>query len=376
MKIHIDGIIYSLQKTGGISRYFNECLSRISRTDSNDINIILYKNYIGAPPHNGNIKFDYITKLPPPKIRPSRIFKPLVNSLNNYIANNYWKKINSGIFHSTYYTTYEKLKIPQVTTFYDMVHEKFPEYFGPVEKSNFVKRKKECAKNSSSIICISQNTKKDLMEIHSIDPKKIHVVYLGYNPLFKKIDEEKIKDNFLKTNNIKNPFILYVGSRAHYKNFKRFLEAINILDNKNIYLITAGGGEFQKDEKDLIKKLKMEKRVINFGFPNDEELNILYNCAAVFVYPSLYEGFGIPILEAMACGTPVAASDIPCFSEVGGKALIYFNPYNSNDIAKKIKQAIDEGNNSWRVKLGLERVKNFSWEKTAEETLKIYKLYE
>lgn len=376
MKIYIDGIIYSLQKTRGISRYFNECINNILKLDAkNEINILLYKNIKGNPPKSKNIKYNFNKKIPIPK--PKRIFGYIIKPINNYIKNKYWKKFKKGIFHSTYFTTYKNLKIPQVLTVYDMIHEKFPNYFNNKNTVDFIKQKEKCINHASAIICISESVKNDILYYYnSINKDKLFVIYLGVNYNFKKILNKNLKDNFLKENDITKPFLLYVGDRGLYKNFSNFLDAYRLLNIPELNILTVGGGDFNENEKEKLKKLNIKNKIKHLGFIPDEKLIMLYNCAEAFIFPSFYEGFGIPILEAMACGTPVVASNVSSLPEVGGNAVLYFNPYDPNDMAKKIKQAISEGKNSERIKLGMERVKNFSWEKTAIETLKIYKLYE
>jgi glycosyltransferase involved in cell wall biosynthesis len=142
-------------------------------------------------------------------------------------------------------------------------------------------------------------------------------------------------------------------------------------------MIVVGGGKFTEEETNIIKRLNLENKIHNIGFVSDEELIMLYNCTDAFVFPTLYEGFGIPILEAMACGTPTTLSNSSSLPEIAENSALYFNPKNINDMAKKIQQTISEGRNSNRVKLGLDRVKLFSWYKTTQKTLNVYKkIYE
>ncbi len=372
MNIYIDGIIYNRQKTGGISRYFNEYFNELNKIDNDTkIEIIMDKKPIGTLPKKENVSIEKIKQLTIP--RPNRIFKPLFQLVNDYIKNRYWGKLTDGVFHSTYFTTYKNLKIPQVLTVYDMIYEKFPSFFHTKSSVEFVTQKKECIDLADAIICISENTKKDLVDYYDVDKNKIYVIYLGVSPDFKKITNKNIKEKFLNKKNIKKPYLLYVGGRDKYKNFLTFIKAYCNLNELNLDIIVVGGGKFTEKEIDLFKKLNIKNKIHNLDFVSNEELILLYNCATAFVFPSLYEGFGIPLLEAMACGTPVATSNSSSLPEVAGNSALYFNPKDINNMTEVIKQVILEGRNSNRIKLGLSRVKNFTWEKTAKETLSVYK---
>ncbi len=372
MNIYIDGIIYNLQKTGGISRYFNEYLSRLNNIEvDTKINILIDKDLIGELPKEENITIKKVRQLTPP--RPNRIFKPLFQPINNYLKNRYWEKLTTGVFHSTYFTTYESLKIPQVLTVHDMIYEKFPVFFHTKLSLEFVKQKKKCIDSADAIICVSENTKKDLIDYYNVNENRISIIYLGVSHDFKKITDKKIKEDFLDKKNIIKPYLLYVGARDKYKNFLGFIKSYNNLNEFNLDVIVVGGGKFTEKEINLFKTNNIENKIHNFGFVSNRELISLYNCAKAFVFPSLYEGFGIPLLEAMACGTPIATSNSSSLPEVAGDSALYFDPKDTENMTKVIAQVILEGRNSNRIKLGLNRVKNFTWSKTAEETLRVYK---
>lgn len=369
MNIFIDGIIYNLQKRGGISRYFTECLNRISNNSNIKIKLWLGNNLQGKLPQGKNIEIIYKNNIP--ILRPNKIFKPLINPINIYKENKYWGNCKNGIFHSTYFSTYKTIKIPQILTIHDMTYEKLPLFFNKRIDKDFIIKKKKCIDAADAIICVSENTKKDVIELYNIDANKIYVVYLGVSEEFKKTIDEK-KNNDIK---IRMPFLLYVGSRVHYKNFTNFIKAYHLLNASELKIITVGGGPYDPQEIELFKNLNISHKIINLGFISDKKLNVLYNSALCFVSPSFYEGFGITLLEAMACGTPITASNTSSLPEVAGNAALYFNPDDPADIADKIKQTITEGRASKRIVCGHERIKQFSWDKTADETLKIYKKY-
>jgi glycosyltransferase involved in cell wall biosynthesis len=169
-------------------------------------------------------------------------------------------------------------------------------------------------------------------------------------------------------------FILFVGNRRIYKNFKFFIQSISPLmyREKSLQVVCAGGGAFAEDEVNLLKQLGVANRVHNFPI-DDGKLSTLYSQAELFVFPSLYEGFGIPMLEALGVGCPVAASRSSSLSEVGGGAARYFDPTDSSSILSTVEEVISDPSLKKTMRArGRERFKDFSWEKTAVETKRVY----
>jgi len=168
----------------------------------------------------------------------------------------------------------------------------------------------------------------------------------------------------------KKPYLLYVGNAYPHKNLENLILAFRKIkqDNFDLQLVLVGGDDY------FYKKLKKNNNDVIFtGFIKDEDLNVLYNNAALYVFPSLYEGFGLPPLEAMKRGVPVASSNATCLPEVLGDAAIYFNPLDVDDMAEKIKKALlDEGLRKNLIQKGFEQIKKYSWQKMARETLEVY----
>ncbi len=369
MRVYFDGIIYKKQKFGGVSRYFTELLNNLKNVDCR----LVVDMHTNLPTFtNNNIKIDKLWQIP--NFKPRRFFEKTSDNLNYYIKNNYFKKIESGIFHSTYFTSYAKLSIPQVLTVHDMTYEKFPEYFKGKKHQEFLKNKKKCIQKAKSIICVSENTKRDLLKYYNISNTPIEVIYLAPSKNFFEIKDLNILDNFKKEHNIFDYFILYVGARGKYKNFNNFYKAFKETAKKNdINLILAGGGELNKDEKNMFKNDGLMQRVKHFHNTLDDDLNKLYNAAQLFVFPSLYEGFGLPTLEAMACNTPVALSNTSSLPEVGGDAAFYFDPLDIQNMKKVISKALSNENQMRQTDKRIRRAKKFSWQKTANNTVKVYK---
>ena len=170
-------------------------------------------------------------------------------------------------------------------------------------------------------------------------------------------------------------YLLYVGDRAGYKNFTRFITAVTPLlhQDKELFVICAGGGEFKLAERELFHRNRISGNILQRP-ATDPQLNTLYRKAMMFVYPSLYEGFGLPILEAFSQNCPVAMSNSSCFPEVGGNAVVYFDPYAPDDMLKAIQSIVDNGKLANDLtQRGQERLRHFSYEKCMEKTLEIYR---
>ena len=216
--------------------------------------------------------------------------------------------------HLTYYDKVYNLKkkVKKILTIYDLIHEKFNYYYGK-ELSNY---KKKSINFADEIICISNNTKNDLLNFYDVDEAKVSVIHLGVE-----------KKNFIKKLKLDQQVILYVGNRRKYKNFDRFIKAYSISNDlvKNSKIICFGGGKFTEDEKKYIKSLHIPENKISQISGDDNLLNQLYKSVEFLIVPSLYEGFGLPILEAMSCGCPVLCGDKSSMPEVANYAALYFD---------------------------------------------------
>jgi glycosyltransferase involved in cell wall biosynthesis len=275
------------------------------------------------------------------------------------------------IFHPTYFDPYflDSLKNkPFVLTVYDLIYELFPEYFPSSQK--FLHGKALLVKKAAKIIAISENTKTDLMKYYNLPSGKIEVVYLA-NSLMIEPGIQNIKSEDVK---LPERYLLYVGNRAIYKNFLFFVESIVPLltRDKTLSVVCAGGKDFTQEERKIFSILGIEHNLC-YCPVNDAILTSLYTNAVAFVFPSLYEGFGIPVLEAFACNCPVLISNTSSLPEIAGGACLSFDPKDKTSIFDAVKQILS--NEFLRTELkkkGKERVKFFSWEKTAAETKRIY----
>jgi len=368
MKIYIDGTIYSLQKGGGITRYTNELINGFINL-GHEVTLIIHPKTFNQEIKNKKLKtieIDSILRID------NKLLRLFTYPFHKLKLEKYFKEhnIKDGIFHSTYFVHYKNLKIPQILTIHDLTREKFPIYFNRVNDKLFLMLTKNAILKSNAIICDSKQTADDLCTYYKTPVDKTNVAYLGVNQIFNKKTQIE-KDSFISFKNLPKQYLLFVGRRSTYKNFENFIMAYSKWEHKSKFpLIIVGGGKLTEEELDLIKKLKLENNITSFDFAREEELVMFYNCAHCFIFPSLSEGFGLPLLESMACGTTVLASDIPVFKEIAKDVPYYFNPYNQESIIKALDDSIIK--NDSKINAGLEMVKKFTWENTVKETLAIY----
>jgi glycosyltransferase involved in cell wall biosynthesis len=381
MRILFDHQTFSQQDYGGISRYFCEMMIRFSKDPSIDFtlalrysqneNLHLYSqlNTYWSQRNNffsDNGFFSFLQK------------KIHFNALN-YIFNNQQeserllKKHEFDVFHPTYYNPYFIRYLqgkPYILTVHDMIHEVYPDDFSENDPAKLWK--KQCIENASAIIAISENTKCDIIEYTTVEPEKIQVVYHG-NPFE---NEHEPMKTITSTTPITEggSYLLFVGTRSGYKNFIFFIESISglLLRNADLQLYCAGGGPFTGKEKKIMQKLNVIDKV-QFVQTNNHRMKYLYQNARAFVFPSLYEGFGLPVLEAFSCGCPVILSNTSSLPEVGGDAALYFDPHDSESLTDAVDRLLSDDNlRKHLIRNGNERLKLFSWEKTAKTTKIVY----
>ncbi|KKG14922.1 hypothetical protein EO98_01370 [Methanosarcina sp. 2.H.T.1A.6] len=373
MKILYDPTVFQFQRYGGISRYFYELITRLSTKE--DVDISLFQgfniNEYALSEHKQN--FDSYWGYKWGYKKPAAKYMALIFAIpNKIIFDNYMRSSDVNIYHPTYYRTdldkYNRSAI--VLTVHDMIHELYPDQF--IDSRFVIKAKKKSINTADQIICVSENTKKDLMSIYDVPENKIKVIYHGNSLL--KSDKYLKCDDLKKLYPITKPFLLYVGERKRrYKNFSMLLETYTTMLSDRFDLVCFGGGDFDHNELKTIKNIKCSGKVIHLS-GSDHLLSSLYKNAFCFIYPSLYEGFGIPLLEAMGLGCPVIASNTSSIPEVADKAALFFDPYSKDSFINAID--LLENNRSEReklVNLGFEQEKKFSWDKTARETFKVYK---
>lgn len=363
MKIAFDHQTFCYQPYGGISRYFSILAKElIQNGHTTKIFAGLHRNNYLSNFNNDNV-FGYNLKNYPPKSSP--FFQWLNHGISQIPIKN-WKP---DIIHETYYSAKPILKsnTPRIATIHDMIHELYPKKFNLFDYTT--KWKKETFKRVDHIISVSQNTKKDLINIFSIDEDKISVVSHG-------IDTTLFQNKYIDRISFTKPIVLYVGNRGGYKNFNGFLKsfASSVRLMKDFDIVTFGGGSFTNFEKSYLKKLGFLENQVHQMSGDDNLLASLYHSSDALIYPSIYEGFGLPTLEAMAAGCPVISSNSSSMPEVVRDAGQYFNPNDIDEMREALECVLYSDTLKEKlIKLGLKNICNFSWNKCANETLDIYK---
>jgi len=357
MKICYDHQIFTTQKVGGISRYFKYLMDGVRKEDDCMLSALYSENV-------------YLEK----DDLPSAVgkFKFLFNSQKKILKRNKSyseKSIKNGdfdVFHPTYFDPYYLpiIKKPTVVTVHDMTYEALPHLFSTDDPTPYFKRL--VMEKADRLIAISEKTKSDILQFTNIPEKKIEVIHHGIAlaaPLYAKVE------------GVPKQYILFVGGRWSYKNFFLLIDAFEQIAKKHpeLHLVLAGGGNLAYGDAEYLYRKDLSDKIVHIN-PTDTQLNTLYKEAKCFVYPSSYEGFGFPILEAFKNDCPVLLSDIECFKEVAGNAAHYFQDGSLNALVKAIDDMLE--NKALRKSL-VEKSKTcllrYDINKCVDQTINLYK---
>ncbi len=369
VRVGYDTQIFDWQINGGISRYFIEVVNRLDKNTGFDVLLQCrhsYNTYIQQTPwllHN--------PVLPGVNFKGKLALVKMINQLiNRPYSNGLLKHGGIDIFHPTYYDPYflPYLKVPFVLTVYDLTNEKFNDQSALTLK--VLAWKKTLIAAADHIIAISENTRKDIIEYYHVAPEKVTTVYLS-GGFESDIHNTPAADEAVA---IPKQFILFVGSRRSYKNFIAFVkEVAPVVKKEGISLVVAGGGAFDAAEVRLLEEEGITAQTVLFPHVSDSFLARLYKNALVFIFPSLYEGFGLPVLEAMQCNCPALLSNNSSLPEVGGAAAQYFDPHTEGSLNQALQELINDPEKRKAMTLaGIEQVKHFNWDVTAQQHIDVY----
>lgn len=369
MRIGIDCRMYSSRFTG-IGRYVYELTENLFKIDQENEYVLFFNN----PEYS---------EFNPPNARISKVLvnSPHYSSQEQTIFLKHLRKSKLDLMHFTHFNAPIFYFGRSVVTIHDLTLSFFPgrKMTSFIHRLGYQITIKSSVTKAKKIISVSHNTKKDLQNVLHVSPKKIEVIYLGVNGLFYHEENQQKIHSVQEKYAISKPFLLYSGVWRTHKNLLNLIRAFSILKEKHGWdgcLVITGRKDphYAPEIENLVNSLNLQKSIIFVGHVDEGDLVILYNAAKVYVFPSLYEGFGLPPLEAMQCKTPVAASNVSAIPEVCGQGnALFFDPKNPQDMAEKIHILLT--NPAQRQKIienGFKHVKQFSWEKMAKETLKVY----
>lgn len=377
MRIGVDCRAMQDSFIAGIGYYIYYLLSNIARLDTQNSYRLLYNSYrrdfIDNAPCFTHPNFSTI------KFRIPNVFFSGISGTPISILIPIEKLIGRvDIFHATNYLLPYCKYGKSILTIYDLSILKFREFHPLKRRMVFNKsRLLNSVRDTKAVIAISEATKRDIVEILNVRPEKIKVIYAAISSEFSKIDDRQLIENAIRKYSLPKKYILFVGTLEPRKNVARLIEAFKKTKDRikgEFKLILIGGrGWYYKDIFATISRLRLNDNVVCLDYIARGDLPLILNGAEAFVYPSLYEGFGLPPLEAMACGVPTLVSDVSCFPEVVGDGALRVDPYSVDDIADGVYRILTDANlRETLEQRGLERVRDYSWEKTARETLTLY----
>lgn len=350
MKIVFDNIVYSLQKAGGISVVWQELTSRFLKKSDDEITFIEHVD-------NKNNIFRKLINIPSSNILE---VNPIILTFDRYCSPQI-KSTVPFIFHSSYFRICNNKKAINITTVHDFTYDYF--YKGKrIGAFLHIWQRNNAIRKSDAVVCISENTRKDLLKfVPNVDPKKLYVINNGVSDDYRILpNKEKIKEL--------SEYLLFVGQRVAYKNGKFFIDSV-----KNThYKIVFCGPKLTKKEKSYLDKTLGKDRYVSYTGLSNKELNRIYNSCKCLVYPSSYEGFGIPILEAQAAGCPVIAYNASSIPEVIGDTPLLMKELTEKELFSKLDLLKNNILVSDIINKGIENTKHFSWNLIFEQYRKLY----
>lgn len=368
VRVLFDHQTFSYQRFGGNSRYFAELIGELSKTTDVEVDLPVARSpneYLQHAPYYRGITTQRTDV---------RAF--LATYVRNAVQTQLVARRPHDIYHATFYDPAALLAVRKaklVVTVLDMIPEHFPEaftttgWYGRLVTKRWIEGKRTLCERADAILAISEHTKRDVVDFYGIEPERITVTHLGNRLSSDGRDPRPA--------GFPEYYVLYVGTRNTYKNWVFFVDAIApvLADDPALHAICIGGGAFDATETALLERLGLTGRVHQRSV-RDSELAPSYAHARAFVFPSLYEGFGIPILEAFACGCPTLLATASCFPEIAGDAARFFDPKDPASLRSALTDVL--GNTAVAEELrrkGRDRARQFTWAATAQQTLAVYR---
>ncbi|MBL8889665.1 MAG: glycosyltransferase family 4 protein [Planctomycetaceae bacterium] len=369
MRILYDGEIYSIFRHGGVVRYFQHLIAELP---IEDVPILLGNRLPDSLPAHPNLElavksFEWL-------VTP---LKPLRKWLDRGYCERKWPELAPDLIHPTYYNEvargrYDQRQVPLVLTVYDMIHERFPDQVD--RRGRHSEKKRQAVERADHLLCISETTRQDLIERFNVPPEKTSVTLLAVDELF----FERSEPDTLPTNANDLPYFLFVGRRDRYKNFWLLLDALAICqsnqpDRQLPFRLQVLGASMSAEELQRISELRLQSSIAWHPISEDAGLRDWYRHSLALVFPTLWEGFGLPLLEALASGTCVIGSNIPVFRELVSDGFEPFDPCDAESLAHAMERIFSQPQiREDRIARGLVHLPRYSWTATASATREIY----
>ncbi len=367
-KVGINAQLLSLSgnyRGAGINWYIYNLLRQLGQRDSR----YSYTVFLGEP-HFTETGLRLQRTRCPTHLPPVRI------AWEQFVLPFWLRRFRMDLLHAAAFVAPVATPCPFVVTVYDLSFLRFPAAFRPWNRWYLSRFTATSARRAARVIAISESTKKDVVDLLGVEAGKVDVIYCGVEKMFHPLPEGEV-EAFRRAQNLPEEFILFLGTLEPRKNVESLVRAYASWRREKAdapKLVLAGAkGWYYEHIFSLVGELGLDREVIFPGYVAQQSLPLLYNCAGLFVYPSIYEGFGLPVLEAMACGTPVITSNVSSLPEVAGDAALLVDAGNVEQLTQALQRAWSDAD--LRVALGqngLRQAASFTWERTAEQTEATY----
>jgi len=358
MRIVIDARMIT-EAMHGIARYTYNLADRLTRMDPKNEYILLVGN-------------DCLTGFAGdrPDCRLEHIRSKFISMAEQVELPKVLKSLKADLFHSPSFAAPLFCPCRLIMTVHDVNHMVFPQYYGRIHQLYYRHIVRPAVRKAQKILTVSQFSRNEIINFLGVSPEKMIVTYNGIDSAFKVIDKHDALEDVRRRYRLPAEFVLYVGNRKPHKNVEQLMAAFSRVRTDYSLVLT---GEADRQLGGLAEDMGLTGRVVFAGDVAEDDLPVLYNLAGLFVFPSLYEGFGLPPLEAMACGTPVVTSNRSSLPEVAGEAAVLVDPYSAEELTAAIERVLqDESLYSQMREKGLVQAAKFSWEDTARQTLEVY----
>lgn len=366
VRLHLDGRIFGLQSHGGISRVFRELLAAWAVQPGVEVNLVLPP---GARPLAAALPATR-TRIGPssPGLRPARLFGPLNRAWERRLAGRFWSSAEDGVYLSSFYSTHDALRIPQLFVLQDMIYERFPALFPAGKARAHVEEKARCAAAAAAILTPSAHALADARHFYGLSGLPSRVVPYAVSPAFLREPDPAAVAAARARHAGGGEYLLFAGARGGHKNFAGLLAAYRAWRQRDHFLLLAvGGGPAEPHDAALVESFALGDRVRFVAQVPEEELVTLFHGARAIVVPSLSEGYGFPVIEGLAAGRPVASSTGGSLPEVGGDVALYFDPRDPSSMLEAIGMAVDTPAGDPRLDRGRRLAASRTWAHVARD---------